>query len=94
MPAPNPRALIDKLSPTCKRALEGAAGLCLSRTNFHVEVEHWLCKLVEATGHDIPPIFRQYGVDLARVKRELDNALASSRRATAALRTCRSKSST
>jgi len=75
MPAPNPRALIEKLSPTCRRALEGAAGLCLSRSHFHVEVEHWLYKLIEGQGHDFPGVLRQYGVDASRVKRELDAAL-------------------
>jgi type VI secretion system protein VasG len=38
--------LIGKLNPVCQRALEGAAGLCLSRTNDNVEVEHRLTKLL------------------------------------------------
>ncbi len=75
MAAINPRALIEKLNSTCNRALQGAAGLCLSRTHFHVEIEHWLLKLVEATGHDLPAIFKHYQIDGARVKRELEAAL-------------------
>ena len=39
--------LIGKLNSQCQRALEGAAGLCLSRTNYNVEIEHWLIKLLE-----------------------------------------------
>jgi type VI secretion system protein VasG len=71
----NARALIDKLNPTCRRALEGAAGLCLSRTHFHVEVEHWLLKLFEDPNSDAPPLFRQYGADLAKTRREVGKTL-------------------
>ena len=35
-------ALIKKLNKTCLDALQAAAGLCLSRTNHSVEVEHGL----------------------------------------------------
>ena len=42
------RALIKTLNKTCVNALQGAAGLCLSRTNPSVEVEHWLVKLARA----------------------------------------------
>jgi len=47
MAAVQPRSLIGKLNATCRRALEGAAGLCMSRTHYAVEVEHWLLKLLE-----------------------------------------------
>ena len=36
----NLKSLIGRLNDTCRNALEGAAGLCLSRTNYEVEVEH------------------------------------------------------
>jgi type VI secretion system protein VasG len=75
MAAINPRSLIEKLNPTCRRALEAAAGLCLSRTHFNVEVEHWLLKLLEGTGNDLATVLRHYQVDAARVRRELDAAL-------------------
>ncbi|HJZ58165.1 MAG TPA: type VI secretion system ATPase TssH [Gemmataceae bacterium] len=71
----DPRNLITKLNTTCNRALQAAAGLCLSRTHFHVEIEHWLLKLVEAAGNDLGPVLRHYQIDAARVKRELDAAL-------------------
>ena len=38
----NLKALIGKLNEPARLALEGAAGLCLSRTNYDVEVEHYL----------------------------------------------------
>ena len=50
-------ALIKTLNKTCLNALQAAAGLCLSRTNPSVEVEHWLVKLVEAADTDLTRIF-------------------------------------
>ena len=57
------RNLFEKLNPTCRAALEAAAGLCLSKTHFHVEVEHWFLKLFEAADNDIAVICRQYSID-------------------------------
>ncbi len=75
MASVNPRTLIDKLNPTCRRALEGAAGLCLSRTHYHVEIEHWLLKLLDTPNTDLPLICRQYNIDLIRAARELSKTL-------------------
>jgi type VI secretion system protein VasG len=66
---------VSKLNNTCRRALEGAAGLCLSRTNYNVEVEHWLIKLLEPVDTDLTKILRHYGLDSSRVVRELTRAL-------------------
>ena len=46
----NLKSLIGKLNDTTRGALEGAAGLCLSRTHYDVEVEHFLMKLLDASG--------------------------------------------
>ena len=48
----NLRALIGKLNDTTRSALEAAAGLCLSRTHYDVEIEHFLMKLLDATDGD------------------------------------------
>jgi type VI secretion system protein VasG len=71
----NLKALVGKLNATCRRALEGAAGLCLSRTNYNVEVEHWLLKLIEAADGDLPRVLKHYDIDVSRVSRELTKAL-------------------
>jgi type VI secretion system protein VasG len=73
--AVNLKALVGKLNATCRRALEGAAGLCQSRSNYNVEVEHWLVKLLEVRDSDLPKIARHYDVDLAKVGRELTRTL-------------------
>jgi hypothetical protein len=57
------KGLIGKLNPVCQRALEGAAGLCLSRTNYNVEVEHWLTKLLEQPGNDICLLLKHFDID-------------------------------
>ncbi len=77
MAAVSPKSLVTKLNPLCRRALEAAAGLCLSRTNYNVEIEHWLIKLLEPANSDLTKILRQYDVDPARVNRELTKALDS-----------------
>ncbi len=43
----NLRSLIARLNTTCRGAMEGAAGLCMSRGHYEVEVEHLLVKLLE-----------------------------------------------
>src|SRR5262245_1979790 len=73
--SPSPKTLVGKLNNTCRRALEGAAGLCLSRTNYNVEVEHWLIKLLEPANTDLTKILRHYGIDSSRVVRELTKSL-------------------
>jgi type VI secretion system protein VasG len=68
-------ALIKTLNTTCVNALQAAAGLCLSRTNPTVEVEHWLAKLVEAPNTDVTRILRHFEVDTARLTRDLTKVM-------------------
>ena len=68
-------AVIKKLNKTCLNALQSAAGLCLSRTNHSVEVEHWLLKLMELPDIDLTRIFKQYEVDTSRLQRDLTQAI-------------------
>src|SRR5262249_61196985 len=68
-------SLIKTLNPTCLNALQAAAGLCLSRTNPSVEVEHWLVKLIEAPNTDLTRIFKQFEVDPARLLRDLTRGM-------------------
>jgi type VI secretion system protein VasG len=68
-------ALIKTLNPTCLNALQGAAGLCLSRTNPTVEIEHWLVKLTETPNTDLTKVFRHFEVDTARLLADLTKVL-------------------
>jgi type VI secretion system protein VasG len=71
----SPRVLVSKLNAICKRSLEGAAGLCQSRTHYILELEHWFLKLFETADSDLPKLARQYDGDLNRIHRELSKAL-------------------
>ena len=55
--------------------LEGAAGLCLARTHYDVEIEHFLTKLLDASGTDFAGIIQHFGVDKARLAGELGRSL-------------------
>src|SRR5829696_9118813 len=69
------RALIGKLNHETKGAVEAAAGLCLSRTHYDVEVEHYLMKLLDQTDGDLAAILKHYGVDRSRLATELTRSL-------------------
>ncbi|HWL10317.1 MAG TPA: type VI secretion system ATPase TssH [Planctomicrobium sp.] len=68
---PDLKQLISKLNDTCKRTLEGAAGLCLSRTNYNVEIEHWLLKLLEVSNLDLEHILKAFDIEPSRFAAEL-----------------------
>ena len=71
----NLKGLISKLDDTCRRALEAAAGLCLTRTHYDVDVEHLLVKLMDVSDSDLQKIFKHYGVEKSRLERDLTRAL-------------------
>ena len=69
------KALVGRLNEPCRRALEAAAGLTLSRTHYNVEIEHWLLKLADASDGDFAAILRRYEVDQGRFVVDLNRAL-------------------
>ncbi|HRC87396.1 MAG TPA: AAA family ATPase, partial [Thermoanaerobaculia bacterium] len=71
------KALIDKLNPICRRALETAASLTLAQTHYNVEIEHLLIKLLELPATDLHPVLRYYGLASAELLRQLTGALES-----------------
>src|SRR5262249_5857604 len=71
----NLKSLIGKLNETCRRALEGAAGLCVTRTHYDVDIEHLLLKLCEVQDTDVQRILRYWKIDQARLARDLTHAL-------------------
>jgi type VI secretion system protein VasG len=74
MASVNLRSLIGRLDETCRRSLEAAAGLCLSRTHYNVEIEHWLIKLLEQPNTDLEAIFKRFEIQPARVSADLTRA--------------------
>jgi type VI secretion system protein VasG len=68
---PNVRSLIGRLNHHARAAVEAAAGLCLGRTHYDVEVEHYLLKLLDRPDADLGFILRHYGVDRSRLSADL-----------------------
>ncbi len=71
----NLRALIARLNPTVRGAMEGAAGLCMSRGQYEVEVEHLLAKLLEVENSDLRRILRHFEIAPETLERELGKAM-------------------
>jgi len=71
----NLKSLIGKLNDTTRGALEAAAGLCLARTHYDIEVEHYLTKLLDSTDNDVAAIFKHFEIDTSRFSGELARAL-------------------
>ncbi len=71
----NLKSLIGKLNDSTRGALEAAAGLCLARTHYDIEVEHYLSKLLDSTDNDAAAIFKHFEIDTSRLSGELARAL-------------------
>ena len=71
----NLRGLIAKLNAPLRNAVEGAAGLCLGRTNYDVEIEHLFVKLLDATDSDLAAILKHFGVNRSRLADDLARGL-------------------
>ena len=75
MPRSNLKSLIGKLNPTCRSALEAAAGLCLSQTHYEVDLEHFLLKLLEISNTDFQKILRHFEINETRLVSDLTRAM-------------------
>ncbi len=69
------KSLVGKLNEPTRNALEGAAGLCLSRTHYNVEVEHWLLKLLEIPDSDMLALLDKFEVDYGKLTQDLNHEL-------------------
>jgi type VI secretion system protein VasG len=71
----NLKSLIGKLNDASRSALEGAAGLCLSRTHYDIEIEHYLSKVVDSPDGDFARIAKFFEIDKSRLTTELSRSL-------------------
>ena len=69
------RSLVGKLDDVCRATLESAAGLALSRTNYNVEVEHWLLKLIDRQTSDLSVILSHFEADPGRLSQDINRAI-------------------
>ncbi len=69
------KPLLGRLNRTSARALEGAAGVCVSRGHHEVTTEHLLLELLHDHGADFAKILARFDIDEARLTRSLQAAL-------------------
>ncbi len=72
----NLKSLLARLNKPLRGALESAAGMCVSRGNPEVAVEHLVLALLDLPSGDLAVLLKHYGIEEARVRvaltRELD----------------------
>lgn len=71
----NLRSLIGKLNDTTRSTLEAAAGLCLSRTHYDIEIEHYLSKLLDSSNSDFAAIIKHFEINKSHLAAELTRSL-------------------
>ncbi|MFZ4409508.1 MAG: type VI secretion system ATPase TssH [Paracraurococcus sp.] len=76
---PDIRALVGKLNPPCRQALERAAARCMRLSQTAVEVEHLLLELVQQDGTDVAEAMAMFGLTREAVATDLDQAIARMR---------------
>lgn len=72
----NLKSLVSKINTTCRSSLEAATGLCLSRTHYNVEVEHWLIKLLENQETELNTLLRYFEVSVETLLADLNQVIA------------------
>ncbi|WP_079253631.1 type VI secretion system ATPase TssH [Endozoicomonas arenosclerae] len=72
----NLKALVDKMSPALRDALEGAAGLCLAHNQYNVELEHWLLKLLDRSDTDFYSLLELHEVNPSNLAKQLAASIA------------------
>ena len=59
----NLKSLVDKMAPSMRDALEGAAGLCMAHNQYNVELEHWLIKMLDSRDSDLQLLLEKFDVN-------------------------------
>lgn len=67
----NLKSLMGRLNASSRGALEASAGLSISRTNYEIEIEHWLVKLLDQNDSDLRRILRHFGIETSLLIRDL-----------------------
>ncbi len=71
----NLKSLIGKLNSACRKALESAAGLCLSHTHYDVELEHFFIKLLDIQDTDFLKILRYFEINESHLINDLTETI-------------------
>ncbi len=71
-----PRTLLDRLTPTCRRAFERAAGAAVTARHREVTVEHVVLALLDEPECDLVLLLEHYRVDASAARGRLARAVA------------------
>ena len=71
----NLMSLIGKLNDPTRLALQGAASLCVTRTNYEVEVLHLFAKLLEQRDPELTRTLSLFNLNLLQLERDLTKSL-------------------
>ncbi len=71
----NLKGLVGKLNDPARKGLESAAGFCLARTHYDIEIEHYLLKLLDETDGDSARILKYFNVNKSRLSSDLTRSL-------------------
>ena len=69
------KTLISKLNDTCRLAAERAAGICMARGNYEVDLEHLFLALLEQPNSDFVTIMRRSGISTETLEMDLDREI-------------------
>ena len=61
-------ALVERLDPSCRNALVGATGECVTRTHYEVAIEHALLAMLESPDDELRTIVDAFETDWARLQ--------------------------
>ena len=75
----DPRALLDKLNATTKRALERGAGACVTSRHYEVSPEHVLLALLDDAESDVVVVLDHLRVEAGPLRAALQRALGEQR---------------
>jgi len=73
----NLKSLVEKLNATGRMTLESAAALCLSKTHYNIEVEHWLLILIENKHSDLSLLLAETSSNTGQLQNDLNKSLSS-----------------
>lgn len=65
------KVLISKLNPTCLKAAERAASLCMSFGNYEVDIEHVFLALCETDNSDFASLCRKFNISITAFEQDI-----------------------
>lgn len=69
------KLLRKQLNNTCLRALESAAGVCISRTHYEITVEHMLAPMLDIASSDLMCICDFNKIDVSKLRQAINRVL-------------------